>query len=229
MKQIPIHVAIIMDGNRRWATEKGLPRVAGHKEGISAVRRTVRAAIDSGVRYLTLYSFSTENWKRPPDEVKFLFTLMEDSLTEEMKSLHAENIRVRFIGRIKQLPEKLQQIITSTEKLTEKNTRLNLTFALNYGGRQEILDAIEKIIHQKFKIDRLNEEKFRDFLYYPELPDVDMVIRTAGEQRLSNFLIWQSIYAEFYFIHTLWPDFSEKDFKMALEEFSKRKRRFGGL
>ncbi len=227
-KNIPFHVAIIMDGNRRWAKEKGLPAIAGHKQGIEAVRRTVRASIEKGISYLTLYSFSTENWKRPVEEVKFLFSLMESTLIKEMDSLHSQNIKVRFIGKIEQLPEGIRHIISKTEDLTGKNTGLNLTFALNYGGRHEILDAVEKIIKNRIEIEDLDEKRFRDFLYCPELPDVDLVIRTAGEQRLSNFLIWQSIYAEFYFTKILWPDFSEKDFDKAIDEYSKRIRRFGG-
>ncbi|MCM8763919.1 MAG: polyprenyl diphosphate synthase [Candidatus Omnitrophica bacterium] len=226
---MPVHVAIIMDGNRRWARVKGLPSVAGHEEGLSAVRRIVKAAVDYGVKYLTLYSFSTENWKRPPDEVKFLFMLMESTLTKEIENLHSKSIRVRFAGRLSELPKKLQGIIARAEKLTGKNSGLNLTFAVNYGGRQEILDAIKKIIDSRYPIHQLDQDKFRQFLYCPELPDVDLVIRTAGEQRLSNFLIWQSIYAEFYFTRTLWPEFSKKDFKMAIDEFSRRERRFGGL
>ncbi|MCX7705206.1 MAG: polyprenyl diphosphate synthase, partial [bacterium] len=204
-------------------------RIAGHKEGISAVRRSVKAAVECGVKYLTLYSFSTENWRRPPEEVNFLFKLMETNLVIEMKALHAENIKVRFAGKIEQLPESLQKIIFEAERLTYNNDRLNLTFAVNYGGRQELLDAIEKIIRSKTQIKKISETFFRKFLYCPELPDVDLMIRTAGEQRLSNFLIWQSIYAEFYFTKTLWPDFTEKDFIAAINEFSTRKRRFGGL
>lgn len=229
MNKIPFHIAIIMDGNRRWAQLRGLPRMAGHKEGISAIKRTVKAAIQNNIRYLTLYSFSTENWKRSEEEVRFLFELMESALKQEMESLHSQNIKVKFIGRIDNLPENLQKIISDTEKLTENNTTLNLTFALNYGGRQEIVDAVKKIIKKGFRTKDIDEASFQKFLYYPELPDVDLMIRTAGEQRLSNFLIWQSTYAEFYFTQTLWPDFSEEDFKMALDEFSKRERRFGGL
>ncbi|MGC9065241.1 MAG: isoprenyl transferase [Candidatus Ratteibacteria bacterium] len=229
MKKIPVHVAIIMDGNGRWAQAKGLPRIAGHKEGISSVRKVVKVATDTGVKYLTLYSFSTENWKRPPGEVEFLFSLMETTLAKEMKELHDNNIRVRFIGRIRALPEKLQKLIRNTEELTANNTGLNLTFAVNYGGRQEIIDAFKRFVNSNYSIDKLDELSLREFLYCPELPDVDLVIRTAGEQRLSNFLIWQSIYAEFYFTDTLWPDFSEVDFKKAMDEFTRRKRRFGGL
>ncbi len=226
---VPVHIAIIMDGNGRWAQKKGLPRVAGHREGISAVRRVVRASVDNNVKYLTLYSFSTENWKRPRQEIEFLFSLMESTLVVEMKTLHAENIRVRFIGRIGQLPEKLQKIIGDTEKLTFKNTGLNLTFAVNYGGRQEIIDAIKVLSKMKFSVRDLDEASFGRFLYSSDLPDVDLVIRTAGEQRLSNFLIWQSIYAEFYFTQVLWPDFSEDDLKRAIDDFARRKRKFGGL
>jgi len=228
MNQIPIHVAIIMDGNGRWAQQRGLPRFYGHKEGISAVRRVVKASKQENIKYLTLYSFSTENWKRPKEEVEFLFSLMESQLKEEMNSLHQENIRVRFAGRIQLLPEKLQTIISDTEKLTDANTGLNLTFAVNYGGRQEILDAIKRMLEGNRNC-LINEDTIRKFFYVPELPDVDLLIRTAGEQRLSNFLIWQSVYAEFYFTPVLWPDFSEHDFKQALEEFARRKRRFGGI
>ena len=228
MNQIPVHVAIIMDGNGRWAQQRGLPRFYGHKEGISAVRRVVKASKQENIKYLTLYSFSTENWKRPKEEVEFLFSLMESQLKEEMNSLHQENIRVRFAGRIQLLPEKLQTIISDTEKLTDANTGLNLTFAVNYGGRQEILDAIKRMLEGNRNC-LINEDTIRKFFYVPELPDVDLLIRTAGEQRLSNFLIWQSVYAEFYFTPVLWPDFSEHDFKQALEEFARRKRRFGGI
>ncbi len=229
MRQIPVHVAIIMDGNGRWAQAKGLPRIAGHKEGVSTVRRVVKVATDTGVKYITLFSFSTENWKRPPGEVEFLFSLMESTLTQEMKELHDKNIRVRFIGRIWMLPERLQKIIRDTENLTTNNTGLNLTFAVNYGGRQEIIDAFKKAVNSGYSVDKLDEISLQEFFYCPELPDVDLVIRTAGEQRLSNFLIWQAIYAEFYFTEILWPDFSEEDFRKALDEFAKRKRKFGGL
>ncbi|HOJ30775.1 MAG TPA: polyprenyl diphosphate synthase, partial [bacterium] len=150
MRQIPVHVAIIMDGNGRWAQAKGLPRIAGHKEGVSTVRRVVKVATDTGVKYITLFSFSTENWKRPPGEVEFLFSLMESTLTQEMKELHDKNIRVRFIGRIWMLPERLQKIIRDTENLTTNNTGLNLTFAVNYGGRQEIIDAFKKAVNSGY-------------------------------------------------------------------------------
>ena len=226
---IPYHIAIIMDGNGRWVQERGLPRIAGHREGVSAIRRVVKASSQNDVKYLTLYSFSTENWKRPEQEVNFLFSLIETTLIAEMKALHAENIRVRFIGRITQLPEKLQKIISDTEGLTSKNTGLNLTLAINYGGRQEIIDAIKVLLKMKFPVEELDDVVFGKFLYLPDLPDVDLMIRTAGEQRLSNFLIWQSVYAEFYFTPVFWPDFSEDDLKKAIDNFSRRKRRFGGL
>lgn len=227
--KVPNHIAIIMDGNGRWAQNQGLPRIAGHKEGISAVKRVVKACIQNNVKYLTLYSFSTENWKRPQQEIEFLFSLMESTLVAEMKALHAENIKVRFIGRISHLSEGLQKIINDTEKLTCQNTKLNLTFALNYGGRQEIVDAVKILLKMKISVENLDELSFGKFLYCPDLPDVDLVIRTAGEQRLSNFLIWQSIYAEFYFTPVLWPDFSEVELKKSIEDFSRRKRKFGGL
>jgi len=228
LEVIPVHVGIIMDGNGRWAQRKKLPRIFGHREGLKAVRRTVKAAKKFNIKYLTLYSFSTENWKRPEEEVNFLFKLMETRLRKEGNSLHKNNVKVDFTGRKDGLPEKLIEIMDDVRNLTKNNTGLNLIFAINYGGRQEILDAIEKIVKRK-KIKKIDEETFREFLYLPDVPDVDLIIRTAGEKRLSNFLIWQSVYSEFYFTDVLWPDFDEEDFYKALVSYQKRKRKFGGL
>ncbi|MCD6221743.1 di-trans,poly-cis-decaprenylcistransferase, partial [bacterium] len=174
------------------------------------------------------YSFSTENWKRPEEEVNFLFKLMETRLRKEGESLNRNNVKVEFTGRKEGLPEKLIEIMDYVRDITKNNTGLNLIFAINYGGRQEILDAVEKIVKKK-KIKKVDEGTFRKFLYLPDVPDVDLIIRTAGEKRISNFLIWQSVYSEFYFTDVLWPDFDEEDFYKALVSYQKRKRKFGGL
>jgi len=229
LKIVPKHVGIIMDGNGRWAREKGLPRILGHKEGLKSVRRTVRAAKNLGVKYLTLYSFSTENWKRPKKEVNFLFGLMEERLRLEGEDLNKNNVKVGFIGEREVLPEPLKKIMEYVEDLTRKNAALNLIFAINYGGRDEIITAVEKIIKTKSPEKKITEKFFKKFLYTSEIPDPDLIIRTAGEKRLSNFLTWQSSYSEFYFTPVLWPDFSRKDFLKALLDYQERKRKFGGL
>ncbi|MCD6408476.1 isoprenyl transferase [bacterium] len=228
LKVIPVHVGIIMDGNGRWATKRNLPRIAGHKEGLKAVRRVVKAADKYGVKYLTLYSFSTENWKRPKEEVEFLFKLMEDRLRKEGENLHKNNVKVRFTGRREELPKELKKIMEEVEKLTSKNTGLNLVFAINYGGRQEIIDAVKKIIKKGYTFQDVNEQLINKFLYL-QIPEPDLIIRTAGEKRLSNFLLWQSAYSEFYFTDVLWPDFNEECFYKALLSYQRRKRKFGGL
>jgi len=228
LKVIPVHVGIIMDGNGRWATKRNLPRIAGHKEGLKAVRRVVKAADKYGVKYLTLYSFSTENWKRPKEEVEFLFKLMEDRLRKEGENLHKNNVKVRFTGRREELPKELKKIMEEVEKLTSKNTGLNLVFAINYGGRQEIIDAVKKIIKKGYTFQDVDEQLINKFLYL-QIPDPDLIIRTAGEKRLSNFLLWESAYSEFYFTNVLWPDFNEEYFYKALLSYQRRKRKFGGL
>ncbi|HOL21839.1 MAG TPA: isoprenyl transferase [bacterium] len=227
LKIIPVHIAIIMDGNGRWAKKRGLPRIAGHKEGLNAVRATVKAAKKYGVKYLTLYSFSTENWKRPEDEVKFLFHLMEERLRKEGQELHKNNVRVLFIGRRDNIPAKLVNTMADIEKLTRKNTGLNLIFAINYGSRQEITDALKKVISSGAK--DITEDLIEKNLYTANIPSPDLIIRTSGEKRLSNFLLWQAAYAELYFTPVLWPDFKEDDFLKALLDYQRRKRRFGGL
>jgi len=228
LKELPAHIGIIMDGNGRWAEKRKLPRIFGHKEGIKAVRKIVKTAKKFNIKYLTLYAFSTENWKRPKEEVSFLFSLIEKKLRKEGENLNRNNVKVEFSGRRQQLPEKLVEIMDYVQNLTKNNNGLTLIFAINYGGRQEILDAIEKII-KKTNIKEIKEENFRNFLYLPDVPDVDLIIRTAGEKRLSNFLLWQSAYSEFYFTNVLWPDFGKDDFYKALVSYQKRKRKFGGL
>ena len=227
LKIIPVHIGIIMDGNGRWAEKRNLPRIAGHKEGIEAVRRTVKAASKYNVKYLTLYSFSTENWKRPKDEVEFLFSLMEQNLRKEGENLNKNNVKVRFSGRRWELPENLQEIMDYVEKLTEKNTGLNLIFAINYGGRSEIVDSVKNIVKNRYKIEEIDEDLINKYLYLPDVPDPDLIIRTSGEKRISNFLLWQSAYSEFYFTPVLWPDFDENEFLKALYDYQRRKRKFG--
>ncbi len=225
----PRHIAFIMDGNGRWATQHGLPRVAGHREGLKAVRAVVEAAQENKIHFLTLYSFSTENWKRPGNEVRFLFSLMQERLRKEASELHSHNVRVRFIGFRSALPPSLQNIMAEVEALTGKNTGLTLTFAINYGGRQEIVEAIKRILQEKKSPEEINEETFSQYLSGCFLPDPDIIVRTAGEQRLSNFLLWQSAYSEFYFTEKLWPDFGKEDFAAVLAEYRRRHRKFGGL
>jgi undecaprenyl diphosphate synthase len=222
------HIAIIMDGNGRWAEKKRLPRIEGHKKGVDAIKKVVKAADDFGIKYLTLYSFSTENWKRPKKEVEFLFRLMENSLKKEAQNLHKNNIKVLFTGRINEVPLFLQKTIKEIKKLTSKNTGLNLIFAINYGGRQEIIDAVTKAI-EKSNNKKIDINTINKFLYIPGIPEPDIIIRTSGEQRISNFLTWQAVYSELYFTNKFWPDFGRNDLKKACDEYQKRKRRFGGL
>lgn len=226
---LPVHVAIIMDGNGRWAAKKKLPRIMGHKEGLKTVRQAVKTADKYGIGYLTLYSFSTENWKRPEGEINFLFSLMEKSLRAENKKFHEKNIRVRFIGRRNLLPKILRDIMSEVETLTSSNTGLNLLFAINYGGRQELTDAVAQIAKKSSPRQRIDEELIQKNLYTKGIPDPDLIIRTSGEQRISNFLLWQAAYSELYFTRILWPDFKESDFVKALLSYQKRKRKFGGI
>jgi len=229
LKIVPQHIGIIMDGNGRWAEMRNLPRIAGHKEGIEAVRRTVKAANKYKIKYLTLYSFSTENWKRPEEEVKFLLYLMEENLKREGEELNRNNVKVRFSGRKWELPENLVKIMDYVENLTKENTGLNLIFAINYGGRAEIIDVIKKIIKNKYEEEDIDENLIKKFLYLPDVPDPDLIIRTSGEKRMSNFLLWESAYSEFYFTEVLWPDFDENEFFKALIDYQNRKRKFGGV
>jgi len=225
--RVPNHVAIIMDGNGRWARRKGLPRVIGHKKGAEVVENVVRWSAEFGIKYLTLYTFSTENWKRPKEEVEYLFSLLIEKLEAKTSELIKENVRLRFMGRLEDLPEKLKNKCRETEEATKVERWINLIIALNYGGRAEIVDAVRKIL--KEGATEVNEESFRKYLYLPDVPDPDLIIRTSGEMRLSNFLLWQSAYSELYFTEKLWPDFTKDDFTKALEDYSKRERRFGGV
>ena len=227
----PGHVAIIMDGNGRWAQARGLPRIAGHRRGGEAVRRTVTAAGELGIPYLTLFGFSSENWKRPPDEVDDLMGLLRHYLRGEVAELHRNNVRVRVIGDRERLAPDIVTLIDNTEALTAGNTGLTLSVALSYGGRAEIAGAARRIAEAaltgQLDPDRIDETVFARYLLTAGMPDPDLVIRTSGEQRLSNFLLWQTAYSEFVFIDTLWPDFTKADLEHALSEFHGRERRYG--
>ena len=229
--QQPIHIAIIMDGNGRWAAARGLPRTAGHQRGAEAVRQSVEGAIKEGVKFLTLFGFSSENWKRSPEEIDDLMSLLRFYLKSEIKKLNREGIRVRIIGDHSRLDGDISVLIKEAEEKTSKNIRLNLTIALSYGSRAEIVAASQKIIRQivagKLKIDEVSEELFAANLYTIDLPDPDLLIRTSGEYRISNFLLWQIAYTELVFLDKHWPDFSKDDLRVAIEEFRSRERRFG--
>ena len=229
----PAHVAIIMDGNGRWAQARGLPRIAGHRRGGDAVRRTVRAAGELGIRYLTLFGFSSENWKRPAAEVDDLMGLLRHYLRGEVAELHRNNVRVRVIGDRDRLAPDIVTLIDNTETLTAGNSGLNLSVALSYGGRAEIAGAARRIAEAtaagRLDAAGIDETVFARYLLTADMPDPDLVIRTSGEQRLSNFLLWQTAYSEFVFIDTLWPDFAKADLERALSEFHSRERRYGAI
>jgi undecaprenyl diphosphate synthase len=227
----PLHVAIIMDGNGRWAKARGLPRPLGHRSGIEAVRRTITASVEQHVDYLTLYSFSSENWRRPATEIGELMGLLRYYLRSELANLHKENVRVRVIGDRKQLPADIVVLIDHAEELTQDNKKLTLTLALNYGGRQEITAAargLAKAVERgQLQADAIDEHVLQSFLFTGGMPDPDLVIRTSGEKRISNFLLWQSAYAEYVFMDVLWPDFSGEHLAQAIDEYHRRDRRYG--
>jgi undecaprenyl diphosphate synthase len=233
LARLPSHVAIIMDGNGRWAAKKNLPRVAGHRAGANAVRRSVETAARLGLECLTLYAFSTENWKRPRLEIRALMDLLTEFLRKELKSLKENNIQFRMIGRSEGLNISVLEHIRKAELATYQNTGLRLNIAVNYGGRAEIVDAMRKLARQvaegRLRPDEIDEQMIQGKLYTGALPDPDLVIRTSGETRVSNFLLWQIAYSEIHVLDTLWPDFGEKDFFTALIEYQKRDRRFGSV
>jgi undecaprenyl diphosphate synthase len=221
------NVAIIMDGNGRWAARRGLPPLAGHRAGTRALRRTVEAAPDLGVRSLAVYAFSTENWGRPEREVDDLMTLFAETIEREFPDLHRQGVRVRFVGRRDRCPESLRSLMDDMEERTVANTRLDLWVAFDYGARAEILHAVRALIASGVDPADVDEERLRQHLYEPQMPDPDLVIRTSGEMRMSNFLLWQSAYAEFEFTSTLWPDFGGAELEAALRAYAGRRRRFG--
>ncbi|WP_077619596.1 isoprenyl transferase [Bacillus sinesaloumensis] len=230
---VPEHIAIIMDGNGRWAKKRGLPRVAGHKEGISAVIKIVKAAVKCNVKVLTLYTFSTENWKRPKSEVDTILRLPKEFLHLYLPELISNNVRIEAIGDMENLPSHTQEAIQYAINRTRDNDGLVLNFALNYGSRHELLNAMKAMLKDmneaKLSPDELDEQMVSRYLYTSNLPEPDLLIRTGGERRLSNFLLWQLAYTEFWFSDVFWPDFSEKEFMEALEDYRQRKRRYGGL
>jgi undecaprenyl diphosphate synthase len=229
----PQHVGIIMDGNGRWAAERGQPRSFGHKSGIEALRRAIRHAAENNIAYLTLYAFSSENWNRPSDEISDLFGLMKIFVKKYLAELHAENVRIRIIGAPEDFSEDILGLIENAESLTKNNGGLQLVIAMNYGSRQEITRAAVRLAKDaasgKFSPDSITPEFFGRYLETANIPDPDLIIRTSGEQRLSNFLLWQSAYAELIFLPVLWPDFDAKWFDRALEDYAGRERRYGGL
>lgn len=230
--QIPRHVAVIMDGNGRWARKRFLPRVAGHKKGVETVRDMVKYCANMGVEYLTLFAFSSENWRRPADEVSFLMTLFMEALKREVNKLHQNNIRLILIGDRSRFDAGLQSQIEASEELTKNNTGLTLSIAANYGGRWDILQAANRAtaamqLSNPAKIGNLSEEDLSSYLSMSYAPEPDLFIRTGGEKRISNFLLWQLAYSELYFTDTLWPDFDEQAFMLAIKSYQKRERRFG--
>jgi len=225
---IPIHVAIVMDGNVRWAEQRGLARFEGHRAGTENIRRVVETFAKYQVKYLTLYAFSTENWKRPKREVRGLMQILNRVIKRETKALHEKGIKLRHLGKIDRLSEKLQQQIQHAIELTKDNTRMTLSIAFDYGARAEIIDAVKYIVREGLTPEMINEDLFTSYLYSNGLPDPDLIIRTAGEMRLSNFLLWQSAYSEFYFTPVPWPEFDEKEVRKALLAYSERERTFGG-
>jgi len=227
--RLPNHVAIIMDGNGRWAKQRGLARPEGHQAGAQNIRPTIKCLNQRHIKYLTFYGFSTENWNRPEDEVTGLLHLFEESINEYLSELHENGIKLRHLGHLEELPQGLQLAINKAIELTKNNTRMTLSFALNYGGRFEILDAVRHIIAEGIPIQNIDEKLFNSYLYTAGLPDIDLLIRTGGEFRISNFLIWQAVYSEYYFTKVLWPDFNQKELEKALLAYSQRQRRFGRL
>ncbi len=218
-----------MDGNGRWARQRGLPRLAGHRAGTENVRRTTRACLDAGIQVLSLYAFSTENWDRPVDEVRGLMLILEEVIGRETAALHKEGVAIRHLGRKEELSDSLRRKIEQAEELTRNNTRMTLNIAFNYGGRREILDAVRRLVADGVDVATLDEATFSRYLYTVGQPDPDLVIRTAGEMRLSNFLIWQASYAEYYSTPIYWPDFDREELRKALDAYAQRKRKFGKL
>jgi len=224
---VPRHLAIVMDGNRRWARKKHLPAIAGHRAGVDTIRRTLRAARERGVEYLTLYSFSTENWSRDEEEVGALMALLEETIRRETKTLVDDGVRLMVIGRLHQLSERLQRAIAGAVKETSPGTRGVMTLAFNYGGRAEIVNAVKRLVADGLPSDQVDEAAIARRLYAPEHPDPDLLIRTGGELRVSNFLLWEVAYSEMWATQVLWPDFSVVDLDTALQSYAKRERRFG--
>ncbi len=233
VNRLPVHIAIIPDGNGRWATRRGMPRSAGHREGANTMKRIVRLANEIGIKYITFYAFSTENWKRPESEVNYLMSLLKEFLQNADRELAGSNIKLQVIGDLSRLSDELQEEIHRVTENTSGNTGLNLIFALNYGGRDELIQAIRKIVKDaregRINPEDIDEKTVSERLYTGGVPDPELLIRTSGELRLSNFLLWQTAYTEFWYTKKLWPDFSKKDFLEAIRVYQQRNRRFGGI
>ena len=228
-ERIPTHIGCVMDGNGRWAEAQGLARTEGHKRGEDALFEAVEGGLELGVKWLTVYAFSTENWRRPPDEVRFLVNFNEDILIRRRAELKDRGVRIRFVGRRDwRVPRRIIRRMDETTALTEKNRRMTLTIAFNYGGRAEIVDAVRALVADKVPAKKIDERAIRSHLYDPEMPDPDLVIRTSGEYRISNFLLWELAYSELVFTDTLWPDFTREHLYDAVREYQARDRRFGG-
>jgi len=226
-EKVPAHVAIIMDGNGRWARRRGLPRLAGHRAGVDNLRRVIEASTEFGIRYLTIYAFSTENWARPPEEVRGLLNILEEVIDRELDELHRNGVQLRHIGRLEKLEPHLQAKVRYAIEMTRENKRLVLNIAWNYGGRDELVWAIQQIVAAGTPPEQVDEELISRHLFTAASPDPDLIIRTSGEMRVSNFLIWQGAYAELYVSPTLWPDFGREELLAALRDYSQRERRFG--
>jgi undecaprenyl diphosphate synthase len=220
---------MIMDGNGRWALSRGLPRMAGHKAGTENLRRVITASVEFGIKVLTIYAFSTENWGRPPEEVRGLLTILEDVIDRELNELHKEGVQLRHLGRLEQLSPAIQKKVLHAMELTRNNNRLILNIAWNYGGRDEIIQAIQHMMKDGVAPDKVTDELVSRYLYTAGVPDPDLIIRTSGELRISNFLIWQAAYSEWYVTPTYWPDFNKEEYYLALETYSQRDRRYGGV
>jgi len=227
LEKVPQHVAMIMDGNGRWAIQRGLPRLAGHKAGTENLRRVIRSTVEFGVKYLTIYAFSTENWGRPAEEVNGLMLILQNVIDRELNELHKEGVQLRHIGRLEALDLAIQKKVLNAIELTKNNDRLILNVAFNYGGRDEIVCAIQKIIKDGIPAEDVTDELVNKYLFTAGVPDPDLIIRTSGELRVSNFLIWQAAYSEWYITPTFWPDFDKEEYRRALETFAHRDRRFG--
>jgi undecaprenyl diphosphate synthase len=230
LNNVPAHVACVMDGNGRWAQMRGLQRTEGHAAGEEALFDAIEGAVEVGIKWLTVYAFSTENWKRPPEEVRFLMAFNENLLVNRSQELHDLNVRIRFIGRRNwRVPKRVLRRIDEATELTKNNTGLTFTIAFNYGGRAEIIDAIKSMIEDDVPAHKVDERKLRKYFYDPQMPDVDLMVRTSGEFRISNFLLWENAYSEMVFTETLWPDFRRTHLFDAILVYQERDRRFGGL
>ena len=227
--EIPAHVAIIMDGNGRWARKRGLPRLAGHRAGVENLRQILEASVEYGIQFLTIYAFSTENWDRPPAEVRGLINILEEVIDRELAAMHENGVQRRHLGRLERLSPELQAKVQHAIKLTSNNQQLILNVAWNYGGRDEIVSAIQKMVEDGLAPGEITEQRVSEYLYTSDCPDPDLIIRTSGEMRVSNFLIWQGAYSEWYVTPTFWPEFGPDELLKALHEYAQRERRYGRI